>query len=151
MIKKEIAIEIDTIIETTMTLDEFHDKFIEFAELNGSYCYGQFKEIEDEELQEEEVLEKILCSAVYFDDGVTYRYEQNYLETGFVICGRRHSDCFRTLYNLGKSHTDYKLTEGFVTDVNRFVDRVEARKVAIKSRQVKDVNVAYELYSKDLY
>ncbi len=60
---------------------------------------------------------------------------------GTIICGHRHQDCFIILENLlEKNKISYKPPcreqEGFLTSENRFVDRVEAFKIAVASKQI---------------
>jgi hypothetical protein len=112
--------------------------------------------------------EYLLCSAIWFDDGVsTYLYQPRNIKTGFVVCGRRHHNCFITkaiLFQRGASHAcrgashqgldikDYEdrfVIQGFLTNKDRFVDRYEAAKIALESGQIKEPTA--KLYSEDVW
>lgn len=89
--------------------------------------------------------EYIICSAVLFKDGVKYEEQPKGIESGFVICGRRHNNCFYT-YSIMNNDLDLKkgypeTTEGFLTNTNRFVDRYEAYEIAEKAKQLKFVSL----------
>ncbi len=77
------------------------------------------------------------------------------IETGVVICGRRHHNCV-----VIKSMTDVlyttPYTQGFVTSKDRFVDREEGALIALAANQVQEdyFELDYEvpcLISEDLY
>lgn len=42
----------------------------------------------------------ITCSAIWFKDGIHHDHQPFNIETGFVICGHRHHNCFMTAYIL---------------------------------------------------
>lgn len=99
-----------------------------------------------------EVIEKILCAAIWFDDGIAHEHEVKNIKTGFVVCGRRHHNVFSTMYLLSKKDTSYLKLEkeqGFITNLNRFVDRYEGRKIAFEAGQTNDSEG--QLFSEDLY
>lgn len=80
--------------------------------------------------------EIIICSAVLLDDGK------------MLYC-RCHADCLVALKTFYKSK---EKQQGFVTSLNRFVDRKEARRIAIKAFQCKTKTLRdNELLSEDLY
>lgn len=93
--------------------------------------------------------EYILCSAINVND--------------IVVCGRRHSDCYDTLNRIRVScdvivkHVPDRKEQGFLTSNNRFVDRVEAWKIAKYNNQIKygievsDNGDNSELISENLY
>ena len=96
--------------------------------------------------------EKIVCSAIHFDDGKdSYVHQPKNISSGFVISGLRHCNCFGTMQALS-NYDDFKKaknTQGFITSRHRFVDRKEGAVIAKKSRQIKGkVSV---LFSEDLY
>jgi hypothetical protein len=99
--------------------------------------------------------EYIICSAIYFNDGEKHVHQPRNIETGFVVCGRRHHNCFATFVALGVSKPEKieRLDEvqGFLTNTDRFVDRIEGREIAIKSGQVKEEEIGKKLFSEDLY
>lgn len=91
--------------------------------------------------------EYVLCAAIWFDDGIEYVHQP--VKTGLVICGRRHHNCFYTVYILKPELKMVKHTEGFLTSKNRFLDRSEAARLALESGQIKEDIVT--LLSEDLY
>lgn len=97
--------------------------------------------------------EYILCSAIHFDDGIEYVHQPNNIQTGYVICGMRHHNCFMTLSittNESQTHLIYEKEQGFLTNLNRFVDRKEGMLIAVNSGQVVK-SEKLSLYSEDLY
>lgn len=95
--------------------------------------------------------EYILCSTVWFKDGEKYDHQPKNVDSGFVICGRRHHNCFFTAWNLGydREQSIGRDIQGFLTNTNRFVDRDEAAVIAYKAGQIKDRRSF--LISEDLY
>ena len=91
--------------------------------------------------------EWILCSAIHFNDGKKYDHQPVNITEGFVICGRRHHNCYNTLAAIGKA-TGLKETlkslidkadrdvQGFLTNLDRFVNRKEACKIALEADQI---------------
>jgi hypothetical protein len=104
--------------------------------------------------------EYILCSAVWFEE-----FDNQYNETvkeqsrpknitkGVVICGQRHLQCIRTFsYIVGKRAVQTevgKSVQGFITNLNRFVDREEVGKIAFEAEQIEELKRC--LYSEDLW
>lgn len=74
--------------------------------------------------------EYIICSAIKFIDSNN---------KDCIICGRRHSDCYRTIKYLNEklfnSLTDQNTEQGFATSKDRFVDRYEAYEIAKREEQ----------------
>lgn len=97
--------------------------------------------------------EYILCTAIHFDDKKEHLQQPKNIETGFVICGRRHSDCYGTIFIFDEKTTKIPHTQGFITNTDRFVDREEAYKIAFEAKQIKDEKFSDEptLISEDLY
>lgn len=94
-----------------------------------------------------ETVEDIRCAAIWFNDGASWKHQPNNIDSGYVICGLRHHNCFavRAALGLGKiAHV-----QGFLTNKNRFVDRVEGASIAYKAGQVS--TEIKELFSEDLY
>lgn len=91
--------------------------------------------------------EYILCSAIWFDDGVKYPHQPKNIDTGYVICGRRHHNCF-TIRSI-ITNDDNEREQGFLTNTDRFVDREEAGRIAYEAGQIKEKNNF--LYSEDLW
>lgn len=102
-------------------------------------------------------MEKILCAAIHY-----HRYEfknESYKEAlpknvshGIVITGRRHHNCIMTWIELtGQPTRRETSTQGFLTSLNRFVDRIEANTIAINAGQVVGNTEGDQLISEDLY
>lgn len=97
--------------------------------------------------------EYILCAAIYFDDGKERVHQPKNIDTGIVVCGQRHGNAFVILYEIAEPDYDkQKVIQGFLTSKNRFVDRVEAFKIAVKMKQtMKEYEEGKILFSEDLY
>lgn len=97
--------------------------------------------------------EKIVCSAVHYDDGVIYSHQPFNIKTGYVVQGMRHHHCINTHGLLKYQSTKNGGTEqGFITNKYRFVDRGEGLKIAIDAKQTSHKPTgASELFSEDLY
>jgi len=96
--------------------------------------------------------ERIICAAIWFDDGKKYDHQPVNINSGFVIAGMRHHNCFNTVIILSESidkHTHYEKSQGFITTHNKFVTRERAAKIAYKAGQTK-LHVG-KLFSEDLY
>lgn len=112
-----------------------------------------------------EVEERILCAAIYFNDGKEYPHQPKNIETGFVVAGRRHSNCYATLSAIGKAlgleeralfafERIDRDNQGFITNLNRYVNRKEAFEIAKKAGQCLQpdiINESIGLTSEDLY
>lgn len=71
--------------------------------------------------------EFIICSAIDHD--------------GLIICGRRHSDCYNILNvltndTLTTSETPQRDKQGFMTSLDRYVNRVEGWSIAKDNKQI---------------
>ena len=103
----------------------------------------------------ETVTERILCAAIWFDDLKGHVHQPKNIQTGFVVCGRRHHNCYTTLVAvLGydkwqETKMDFEQVQGFVTSLDRFVDREEAGKIAHVAGQVDQLHD--RLISEHLY
>lgn len=114
--------------------------------------------------------EYIACSAIHYDNGVKYPFMGVYgIKSGFVLCGLRHpyiaavlptnihfkqdakkEDVLRIDWK--HSLVEYKTIEGFMTSYGRFVDRKEAKKIAIACGQCKEDEFYSDyLYSEDVF
>lgn len=101
--------------------------------------------------------EYILCAAIWFDDGEKHIHQPKNIETGLVLCGWRHHCIFPQMGGLFHSmptvkeriEKGIKETQGFITNTNRFVDRIEAAKIAFEAKQIKEP-LKY-LKSEDIY
>jgi hypothetical protein len=68
--------------------------------------------------------EIILCAAINYN--------------GTIICGHRHSTCYNVLKELfAEPVLPGREYQGFLTSLNRFVDRKEAWKIAKNNNQIK--------------
>lgn len=104
--------------------------------------------------------EKILCAAIWFDDGRQYNLQPKNIKSGVVLCGWRHGCIFPQIGGTVGERQKlgiYEKEQGFLTSKNRFVDRQEAAEIAIKTNQFKDKKEAEEvrkthyLYSENIY
>jgi hypothetical protein len=97
--------------------------------------------------------EYIICAAIHFNDGKTHPHQPKNIDKGFVICGRRHHNCFTTgMIINGKSIAtliEGKALQGFITSKDRFVDRREGGEIAFKAGQIKEETNC--MFSEDLY
>ncbi len=82
--------------------------------------------------------EFIICSAVHFDDGIKRNEQPLNIESGIVIGGRRHNNCFFILKELGylDKVTKENTISGFLTNADRFLNRQEAFVVAKRQGQL---------------
>lgn len=97
--------------------------------------------------------EYIICSAIHFDSEKKHVHQPKNIEHGLVICGRRHHNCFATFaafHNSPEELLKYKITQGFLTNTDRFVDRKEALEIALKAGQTTKKNGSI-LISEDIY
>jgi len=108
-------------------------------------------------------MEKIICAAIWFKTGNTYVHQPKNILSGYVICGRRHHNCFAAKMAVIDETNNLGLVErvdlacrpdsvqGFLTSTDRFVDRVEALKIAREAGQLIRDKVGDKLFSEDLY
>lgn len=98
-------------------------------------------------------MEKILCSAIWYDDGKHYPHQEIYgVDSGFIIGGFRHHNIVGALSTNNKHRNDgkeYKTIQGFITSCGRFVTREDAALIAYNSGQIKEQ--VKRLFSEDLY
>ena len=103
-------------------------------------------------------MERIYSAAIWYKDLSTAKYLPTNVDKGVVVAGHRHADIIKTVVNLlGKRTCQFgedcagESEQGFVTNKDRFVDRVEAMKIARAANQVISDTTFEELYSEDLY
>lgn len=102
-------------------------------------------------------MERIICSAIIYDDGKYHAQEVGRVLSGIVIAGRRHANCYHTLELLvpGANKSDKYPTrdqQGFITSTGRYVDRKEAYIIAKAAGQCSlEHDDIPELISEDLY
>lgn len=83
-------------------------------------------------------MEKIICSAIKYPDA--------------IFLGKRHCDCFKLAAVNNKKWSYKNESQGFWTNKDRFVGRIEARKIAIKAGQLLlRASNGDILYSEDIY
>lgn len=109
--------------------------------------------------------EYIACAAIHYNNGIKYPFMEVYgIESGFVLCGFRHPYIMSVLptnvhyeqdedkkqslnVQWDKSTNICEVVQGFMTSYGRFVDRKEAKNIAIACGQCKEE----EIYSSDLF
>lgn len=69
------------------------------------------------------------------------------IETGIVVCGRRHHNAFRVLQEIIPKPAN--AIQGFMTSHDRFVTRAEAAHIALNAGQID--RPTSSLHSEDLY
>ena len=97
----------------------------------------------------------ILCSAIYYQDGEVYLHQPKNIHSGIVICGRRHHNCFNTLFAfVGDAIIKSIIKQGFLTSDDIFVNRFEAFEIAKASKQIsakRKASKCIALISEDLW
>lgn len=101
--------------------------------------------------------EYILCAAIWFDDHQAHEHQPKNIERGFVVCGRRHHNCYAIAFILASegqvtsrySELKGSCVQGFLTSRDRFVARAEAAEIALAAKQI-DQPVKI-LFSEHLY
>lgn len=109
-------------------------------------------------------MERIKCAAIWYKHLKPTHEEKlenpSNIEEGLVVLGHRHADIILNVYNLTglrSSSLGQKATgpsqQGFVTNLDRFVNREEAALIAVKAGQIKDFNEfdPSRLFSEDIY
>ena len=97
------------------------------------------------------IKEYIICSAIYFNDGIIHHHQPFNINVGFVIGGHRHHNCFMTAYILNNNKkiiVDSEI-QGFLTNTNTFVDRKDAAIIAFNAGQI--LKPIQKLFSEDIY
>jgi len=106
--------------------------------------------------------EYILCASVWYKDLELkkpeilepYNYRPNNCDRGIVFSGWRHGNCMYQMVAITgiRSPLAGDHVQGFLTNTNRFVGRVEAAQIALAAKQIKELTYSkVELYSEDLY
>jgi hypothetical protein len=91
--------------------------------------------------------EFIICAAIWVNDKQVHSEQPENIVVGFVVCGRRHNNCYQTIKSLkgdvneyfkslDMSEDDYRMHQGFMTSLDRYVDRREAFKIAKEKNQI---------------
>lgn len=92
--------------------------------------------------------EYILCAAIHFDDGNKYVHQPKNIQSGYVLCGRRHHNIYAVLAGItgnDRKRLEYEQCQGFITNLDRFVDREEGYLIALNAKQIKDIEIEPEL------
>ena len=77
--------------------------------------------------------EYIMAAAMWLDDGE--HHDNQPVATGVVLCGFSHAGIISTWSALAAIIQWRTRKQGFLTSYNRFVDRVEARQIAVAAGQ----------------
>lgn len=107
-------------------------------------------------------MEKIICSSIWYKDLTLKKpkvlepkgFRPYNVNKGIVISGWRHPNCMYQMVAITglRSCEVGEYVEGFLTNKNRFVDRIEGAKIALSSKQIVELNFSSnKLYSEDLY
>ena len=98
------------------------------------------------------VSEKIICYAIHYRDWpVKDSHGPINIDEGIVLCGARHHNIISIYKLLTGKRTNGDYIQGFITTNRRFVNRLEAAKIALENGQISKLNWPPELYSEDLY
>lgn len=103
--------------------------------------------------------ERVLCAAIWYKELPTQEFLPKNIKEGIVVCGYTHANCINTVKSLSGLRTVRyspdgvgESEQGFLTSKNRFVDREEGAKIALKCKQIEKLHYSnIELYSEDLY
>ena len=70
-----------------------------------------------------------------------------------IFTGKRHSDIFEKMFKMGIKYNKTTAVQGFITDDNKFVDRIEAKKIAVENNQliVPIEDTYFQLFSEDIW
>jgi hypothetical protein len=101
--------------------------------------------------------EYILCAAIHHDDGKEHVHQPKNIISGFVVCGRRHHNCYITTFILNGEESvqkkvrddKWKIEQGFITNTDRFVNRKEGGVIAFNANQTDKLQKI--LFSEHLY
>lgn len=94
--------------------------------------------------------EFILCAAIWINDGKIHKQQPENIEVGFVVCGRRHHNCYQSINDItglsisnvvgdlikNMSDNELRKHQGFITSLDRYVDRREGWKIAKENNQI---------------
>lgn len=86
-------------------------------------------------------MERILCAAV----------KTVVNDETIIISGYRHGDCFNIVHKLCPNKYINQDEQGFLTSSGRFVDRLEAKKIAKQANQLIRDSIFSKLISEDIY
>lgn len=71
----------------------------------------------------------------------------------YVVTDKRHADIYERLHEEKVDLNNFEVTEGFLTDDHRFVDRYEAKRIAVAAKQliVPEEDTYPALFSEDVW
>jgi hypothetical protein len=102
--------------------------------------------------------ERILCAAIWVDDGRKHEHQPWNIHSGFVVSGRRHHNCIYTASLIGEHDPAVRAAmtsrdhQGFLTSHDRYVSRASAAVIAREQGQLLVPGlVTEELTSEELY
>ena len=105
--------------------------------------------------------EFIICAAIWFDNGEKYEHQPKNINSGIVVSGRRHHNCYATLAAMGEKGIYFKKFDvgrrgqGFITSKDRFLTREESFLIAQQQGQIfhkmHEGKISEMLVSEDLY
>ena len=86
------------------------------------------------------ILERIICAAIWWDDGIERENLPLNIKTGYCVGGWRHGNCWNMITDriAIDEWLKHKHTMGFLTSKGRFVNRVEGFAIAFKAGQVNE-------------
>ena len=104
-------------------------------------------------------IERILCAAIWYKEIELKKDIPSDLlrpyncDCGIVFSGHRHPHCLYQMIAITglTQHEAGEEIQGFLTNLNRFVDRKEGAQIAIDNKQIDKLNYGNKLYSEDLY
>ena len=108
-------------------------------------------------------VERVICAAVWFKTfPILKEIPSDILrpyncDKGIVFSGHRHPHCiYQAVAISGKTQSELgqqnkTVIQGFLTNLNRFVDRIEGAKIALDNGQITKLEYGSQLYSEDLY
>ena len=90
-------------------------------------------------------VERLIASAIKF-----YTLDSDY---PMIMCGKRHCDIYESMWRASLNYLKSTAIQGFLTDKDRFVDRYEAKTIAIAAGQlIVPIEQTYaELFSEDVW
>lgn len=96
--------------------------------------------------------EYVLCASIHIQDEMIHLHQPKNIETGYVVTGHRHCNCFQVLSITKTDWKKYQITQGFLTSKNRFIGRSEAYDLSLKTKQAQEeTSDSAILTSEDIY
>lgn len=85
----------------------------------------------------------LVASAIKFQ-----RIDSKYFH---IMCGKRHAYILEEMFKLGIEYDKKTVQYGFLTDDDRFVNRIEAVSIAHECHQIPEDFSSTALYSEDVW